>query len=97
MCCSPPIGAFVHGRIVPLFVGLKFDCCLLSIAHNGYRISFFSFHSSSFLRKPDHHQLLGMAVQLSGTACIAVNQDSMYAVIEGSQSLGGDDGLFTLI
>lgn len=28
---------------------------------------------------------------------MAVNQDSMYIVIEGSQSLGGDDGLLTLI
>lgn len=38
-----------------------------------------------------------MVIQLNGTACIAVNQNSMYAIIEGSQSLSGDDGLFTLI
>ncbi|KAF9390111.1 hypothetical protein CPB97_009913 [Podila verticillata] len=38
-----------------------------------------------------------MAVQLKGTVCMAVNQDSMYVVIEGSQSPGGGDGLLTLI
>lgn len=27
----PPIGAFVHGRTVLLFVGLRFDFCLLSV------------------------------------------------------------------
>ncbi|KAF9368003.1 hypothetical protein CPC16_005806, partial [Podila verticillata] len=38
-----------------------------------------------------------MAIQLKGTACMAVNRDSMYVVIEGSQYPGGDDGLLTLI
>lgn len=38
-----------------------------------------------------------MAIQLKGPACIAVSQDSMYAVIEGSYPLGGDNSLLTLV
>ncbi|KAG0091233.1 hypothetical protein BGZ93_006784 [Podila epicladia] len=38
-----------------------------------------------------------MAIQLKGPACIAVNQDSIYAVIEGSQPNSRDGSLFTLI
>lgn len=56
-----------------------------------------SIPSLSFPRKPDRHPLFGMAIQLKGPACIAVNQDSMYAVIEGSQLNSRDGGLFTLI
>lgn len=38
-----------------------------------------------------------MAIQLKGPACIAVNQDSIYAVLEGSQPNNRDGRLFTLI